>query len=62
MLDRNTLLQEQLERGFEISADDVAALSGQNRVKGIHAFRDQSGDMEAAVRLGTILGDNYANT
>lgn len=43
MLDRNALLDEQLKLGFETSADDISALSGQNQLRGIHAIRDQGG-------------------
>jgi predicted HNH restriction endonuclease len=48
-----------LPLGTTINADDIASLSRQNRVKGIHPITHS--DFRGVVILCTIGGENYAN-
>lgn len=48
---------ESLPLGYEVTADDIAALSGQNRIKGIHPLLDH--DPRSVVILCTIWGGDY---
>ncbi|MCK9223168.1 MAG: HNH endonuclease [Limnochordia bacterium] len=47
--------------GFETDAREVADLSGENQVKGIHKLSDENGELEAVVLLCTINGEYYPN-
>lgn len=48
-----------IEIGKEVTADDIAKLSGQNKVKGIHPI--ERDNFKCTVILCTINGENYRN-
>lgn len=52
---------QELHIGDQINAADIARLSGQNQVKGIHTIKDATGNTECVAILCTINGKSYAN-
>ena len=50
-----------LPLGFETNATEVAQLSGENRVKGIHKLYSDDGQLEGVILLCTIDGEHYQN-